>query len=280
MKSQRLPRQLSDEEKKDFIGMARTYTNNCNQHRKQREVLLASLRLLPSASDSLEDAATRFLSTVPRYYLHPVGETRKDSYPPLFHWVSEHPSHSAKFKAWINTPGLWHPDKRDQSRYYPHHHLDPSSLQLNIKANESAIVYDGKTGELVMVVLADVIRNSTILQWMSEVIGTGCKALRSIRLSDPGRMALVGYSAGSRSATCVGWTATLASGEDGREFKPSATGRSSEALRKFNIDISNVFACVWNVLKKSMPPEVIKDYEETQRIYKLPTMDADGKQAK
>ncbi|RPA71663.1 hypothetical protein BJ508DRAFT_335824 [Ascobolus immersus RN42] len=41
-----------------------------------------------------------------------------------------------------------------------------------------------------------------------------------------------------------------------------------------------MFACVWNVLKKSMPSEVIKDYEEIQRIYKLPVMDADGKQTK
>ncbi|RPA74014.1 hypothetical protein BJ508DRAFT_313263 [Ascobolus immersus RN42] len=155
-----------------------------------------------------------------------------------------------------------------------------SWTMLNIRANESTLVYDAKTGELVMVVLANVIRNLAILQWMSEVIGTGCKALRSIRLSDPGRMRLVGYSPGSRSARCVRWMSTLASGEDGREFKQSTTGRTSEALRKFNTDISNMFACVWNVLKKSMPDEVIKDYEETKRIYKLPMMDVDGKQTK
>ncbi|RPA71664.1 hypothetical protein BJ508DRAFT_335825 [Ascobolus immersus RN42] len=221
LKSKRLPRQLSEKEKKEFIDMAQTYTTNYNHHRKRRDILLDSLRLSPSPP-GIEDAATQFLSTVPRYYLHPVAVrfTRNKAYPPFLHWISKHPSHSEKFKTWINTPGLWHPDKRDQSRYYPHHQLDFKQLQLNIKADESALVYDAKTGKLVMVVLANVIKNVAILQWMSEVIGTGCKALRSIRLSDPGRMGFVGYSAGSRSATCVGWTSAPASGEEGREFKP------------------------------------------------------------
>ncbi|RPA72319.1 hypothetical protein BJ508DRAFT_217171, partial [Ascobolus immersus RN42] len=141
-------------------------------------------------------------------------------------------------------------------------------LNLDIGPNDNAIIYDLSTGELVMVILSNFVRDPAVLEWMSEVIERGCMGMRSNRLEDPGQLPNVGYTAGSRGKALLGWTSTLASGPMARSFRE---------LERFETDISNVFALFWNICKRSLPSEILDDYTNVITEAGLPRMDANGR---
>ncbi|RPA80099.1 hypothetical protein BJ508DRAFT_327764 [Ascobolus immersus RN42] len=250
-------------------GLFLALKNNVAIHRSRRADLLFSLRLSPSASSVLDN----ILSSVPVIYLKRL----KTPCPPLRHWIYEDAVHRQRYEDWLAT-NPWTPDKRIKTRHYPFYFVDPTdnNLQLDLKPSQSAKVYDADTKELIMFVLADVIAAPHILSWMTEVIERGCAALRSVRLSDPGKLVVCGYSSGSRNEACLGWSSTLATGDMAKVFRKKATGE----LDRFNCDISNVFSLTWNIFKKIAPEEVLQDYSNTVKLYDLPPMDGNGRQKK
>ena len=60
---------------------------------------------------------------------------------------------------------------------------DPSKLSLDIEADQSAVVYDVQTGELIMLVLRDFCTDPDLLSHIEGVIKQAVECRKSIRVS-------------------------------------------------------------------------------------------------
>jgi len=83
--------------------------------------------------------------------------------------------------------GKKHPDARGKScGSWPQlEKLKNSKLSLIVKVNESAIIRDADTGEVVAVVLRKFVRNDEVLEWISSVPDENVGLRRGIRVSEP-----------------------------------------------------------------------------------------------
>jgi hypothetical protein len=77
--------------------------------------------------------------------------------------------------------------------------------RLVVRANENLIVRDEDTREIVLLVMLKFCGDKDVLQWANSVVQTGISTKKSIRLDAPGRIALVGWTSGSRIRPCLMW---------------------------------------------------------------------------
>ncbi|KAJ3560557.1 hypothetical protein NP233_g10760 [Leucocoprinus birnbaumii] len=153
------------------------------------------------------------------------------------------------------------PDKRHKR--YPPMVVDERNLSLIIPHDESCIVLDPKTNEIVLIVIRNFIATSSVLEWMSEVISVACDTRKCIRMEDTGSIVQIGFSAGARSQPNFHWVRNLL-----KKFP-------KDNIEKYNKDQCAVFAFFWNLLIHQLPSEVISDFRNFMNKNLLPVMNPD-----
>lgn len=61
--------------------------------------------------------------------------------------------------------------------------IDESALELVIPADQSCVVVDSKTKEIVLIVLRDFVATKSVREWLSEVVEVACDTRKCIRVS-------------------------------------------------------------------------------------------------
>ena len=105
-------------------------------------------------------------------------------------------------------------------------------------------------GELILLVLRHFCNDRDVIDWVDEVCQVGLNLKKSVRLDDPGKIAMVGYTPGSRSSPSIMWSKNLLR-------KPTALFDSPTNLREFDFNCSSVFALMWNMMQRQLPTEVL-----------------------
>jgi hypothetical protein len=90
------------------------------------------------------------------------------------------------------------------------------------------------------------------------------------QFEDPGKLVIVGYSAGSRKAPAAfDWVKNLLS-----------TTHTPEAIQAKNVKSSSVCALVWNMMRSRVPDEVLEDFDRFMSEEGLMRMDAKSAMAR
>ncbi|KAG2081606.1 hypothetical protein BD769DRAFT_1783953 [Suillus cothurnatus] len=182
-------------------------------------------------------------------------------YPPKGYWIyTEDAAHDC-WEDWI----LY---GHQADGRIPRRHLlqiDFSSLQLVISETESCIIRDAKDSSIVAVIIRNFCNHDEVLSWANSVVCDVVQKKKSIRLEDPGVLAQIGYSAGSRLAPKFDWVKNLQS-----------TALSSEEVDELDFSSSSVFALFWNLCKVLLPQEIIDDFNEFLKANNLCRMDKEA----
>jgi hypothetical protein len=101
-------------------------------------------------------------------------------YPLARHWICETDEIDAKWHSYLYDDPRSQPDRRRPR--IPISLLDPAKLQLDIKADENALIYDRNTGELVLVVIRNFCQDRNLLVHIDEVIKQSVDCRKSIRV--------------------------------------------------------------------------------------------------
>ncbi|RPA70715.1 hypothetical protein BJ508DRAFT_336882 [Ascobolus immersus RN42] len=184
--------------------------------------------------------------------------------------ICESEAVSERWAAWVITAPL--PDEREKvgwCQYFPHCVIDESKLQLDVGLGENLVMRDRASGELIGFVYSDLVKNPQVLEWMDNVIAAGCETLKSVRKEDPGKLGMVGYAAGARNARCLNWKKSWDSGDIAGPYRCNKKG----IWDHFDRNISSVFALGSNLLVRTGPKEVVRDYKKAINKYSLPRMD-------
>lgn len=153
-------------------------------------------------------------------------------------------------------------DKR--KKRHPMMKLDEAKLKYDVKPNESVMFMNGS--RIVLLTLRNFCGDPRVVQWVDEVIKECVGVKRSVRVShsslkdrpfldlricqleDPGKLCIIGYSAGSRSAPKFDWVKNLLSRNLTEEYKT-----------RIDYEASSAFAVFWNMLRNRVPGSIIKD---------------------
>jgi hypothetical protein len=106
-------------------------------------------------------------------------------YPPVNHWMCETNAIDNKWRNYLKYDPRAQPDKRRDR--LPIFRTDPSNLSLDIGADESVIVRDADTGELIMIVLREFCTDPELLSYIEEIIKQAVQCRRSVRVSHSNR---------------------------------------------------------------------------------------------
>ena len=203
-------------------------------------------------------------------------------YPPRAHDIYEAP---ATRKIWedyrASTP---YPDPRGGRTWKPLLELDPNRLQHVVKENQSTIIKDISSHEIIGIVIRNFSNNNKkLLSWINEVIAENTGSRRSVRvgsipclalinylmvfqLEDPGKLCQIGYTSGARSSPQLGWARNLLRKKD------------DATVTRLMYECSSVFALFWNLIRNQLPKEVNKDFEGWLRDSQMVRMDTKGAQ--
>jgi hypothetical protein len=219
----------------------------CNQQTEtivDDQTLVHVLRL----DRSKEDHDTYLSGIEPRY----VTEL-KTFYPPLYEWASESMAATTHWRS------VWHYTPLKDVRHktidrYPIKQLDLSKMNV-VRVDQSFIFYDSKKpNKPVLVVLRDFVEDKEIRKAIGMMSITATIERRSDRRDDPGVMAALGKTAGSRKAKEMGMAKNLHS-----KKRRADTGQCTQD------DYRNggLLAALWNIMRKSLPEVIIADYDDT-----------------
>ncbi|KAL8729857.1 MAG: hypothetical protein Q9181_004853 [Wetmoreana brouardii] len=78
-------------------------------------------------------------------------------------------------------------------------------FKLVIKEDESCIVIDAETNELVVVAIRNLVEDAKFLEWLDDCVQAACKERSNARREDPGYGAVVGYTSGHWKKPTIGW---------------------------------------------------------------------------
>lgn len=148
--------------------------------------------------------------------------------------------------------------------------LDEKQLQLVVEPDQSIIVYDSDSGEIVAVVLRNTCGDPGVLEWVSGVIEENVGLRRNVRVSpqdcsdqqmlvgiltdellqkaDPGHVCQIGYTSGARNKPKLDWARNLL-----RKI-------SQEDLSDLNYRSSSTFALFWNMIHSRLPDQVLHSF--------------------
>jgi hypothetical protein len=177
----------------------------------------------------------------------------KTPFPPKRQWLSESPEITQLWREQL-TVGKLH-DKR-QSRY-PIVTARPNNKDWRrvVKSDEDIIVRDAESNEIVLLVMRNFCGDPEVLEWADGVVQTGVATKKSVRLDDPGKLALVGWTSGARSQPALTWAKNLL---------PAAAKELSfpEKLRQYDFNCSSVYALFWNMIRRRLPEEILVDLKK------------------
>jgi hypothetical protein len=117
-----------------------------------------------------------FFTTIKSFFL-PKLET---PYPVVKHWICESDAIDSKWRDYLQNDLRAQPDRRRPR--LPIFRMDPTKLQLDIKSDESALVYDHSTGNLILLVLRQFGNDPNLLSHIDGVIKQSVDYRRSIRV--------------------------------------------------------------------------------------------------
>ncbi|KAH9841338.1 uncharacterized protein C8Q71DRAFT_700010 [Rhodofomes roseus] len=142
---------------------------------------------------------------------------------------------------------------------------EPSRLALVVEENESVVIRDKKSGAIVMVVMRNFCNDDEVVQYADGVTQEATDMRKSGRLEDPGKLVLLGYTAGARSHPKFDWSKNLRS-----------TRHTAEFIKEHNFHLSSVFALFWNLLLSHLPDEVLEPFETYLAENQMCRMDGNG----
>lgn len=102
-------------------------------------------------------------------------------YPVRKQWICESDAIDEKWRSYLKHDPRAQPDKRRPRQ--PIFRIDSSCLSLDIGADQSAIVYDASTGELIMLVIRDFCSDPDLLSYIEGIIKQAVECRKSIRVS-------------------------------------------------------------------------------------------------
>jgi hypothetical protein len=102
-------------------------------------------------------------------------------YPPIKRWICESDTIDDKWRSYLQYDPRAQPDKRQPRK--PIFRLDPSHLSLDIGPDQSTIIYDLNTGDLIMLILRNFSAEPNLLLHIEGVIKQAVEWRRSIRVS-------------------------------------------------------------------------------------------------
>lgn len=106
----------------------------------------------------------------------------EEEYPPQDHDIYETDAAHAIWENHRKTTPF--PDKRGD--WKPFHKLNPDCLQYIVDADESVIIRDSETKEIVCMVLRNFSNNrEKLLEWVNRVIIENSEARKSVRVGAP-----------------------------------------------------------------------------------------------
>jgi hypothetical protein len=214
------------------------------QYRKRKQELVRSMGL-----DWDSSRRDQFLSAVPTLYLPQL----KTPWPPKDRWVSESNTTGPLWRAHFQEVKL-HDDRSKGARKDLIITTDESWAKI-VRADESIIVFDSKTEQIVLVVLRNFCGSQKVLDWLSTTIDDAVSIKKSIRLDDPGKIVLNGYTPGNRGAVSLMWAKNLLR-------TPTRLFESPEGLVNFDFQVSSTYALLWNMMRSKLPPAILADMDK------------------
>jgi hypothetical protein len=101
-------------------------------------------------------------------------------FPIVKHWICETDAVDHKWQDYLHNDPRAQPDRRRPR--LPIFRLDPAQLQLDINADENALVYDQSTGELLLVVIRNFCQNPDLLAHIDRIIKQSVECRKSMRV--------------------------------------------------------------------------------------------------
>jgi hypothetical protein len=145
--------------------------------------------------------------------------------------------------------------------------LDDSRLSRTIGANESVVIIDEDTKEIVAIVIRNFAKGSfpIIKKWATKLIRDTVRRRRTSQRNGKGILVLFGTSTGPRNNKIVGWVRNLAN----RWMK-------SPDRKDHDTELSSLFGLFYSLVRAQISPEIVEDFERTIRDANLPRIDFHG----
>lgn len=141
-----------------------------NRNKKLDFIHRIGLNWTPATRDSfLEGVETFLLSKL------------TTPYPVENHWMCESDVIDEKWRHYLKHDPRAQPDKRRPRQ--PIFRVDPSHLSIDIASDQSAIVYDAKTGKLIILVLRNFCSDPDLLSHIEGIIKQAVEYRKSMRVS-------------------------------------------------------------------------------------------------
>ena len=102
-------------------------------------------------------------------------------YPPMKNWICESATINDKWSDYLKFNPRAQPDRHHKRQ--PIFHIHPSHLLLNIGADQSVVVYDAATGQLILIVLQNFCSNPHLLSHIEGIIKQAVECCKTIRVS-------------------------------------------------------------------------------------------------
>ncbi|KAJ3710905.1 hypothetical protein DFJ43DRAFT_1161977 [Lentinula guzmanii] len=171
---------------------------------KQRKLSVEGVKLSKRADSSVGVNASQGRRccgcTMGKCNRRRIASTR-NSISPRDKWIIENSEIWGMWEAHITKHKQ--PDPRVRCRGL--HALDETQLQCNVAPDESVIVFDKDSGELIFAQLRNFCQVPAIVEWVDSVVKKNLSVQRNVRMEDAGSIVISGFTAGSRAKPSFDW---------------------------------------------------------------------------
>ncbi|XXG96116.1 hypothetical protein Hte_009940 [Hypoxylon texense] len=138
------------------------------------------------------------------------------------------------------------------------------SWERVIKPDESVIIRDRDTGNIVLVVIRELCPDTQILGTMATTCERLIQSRKPDRWDDPGKLVHFGYTTGSNTHPQIQLSAPM---------KGLDTSEKRRQDRRLLRQAQGMSGLLWNMLHSRLPGEIIGDFNDTILKDRLPRMD-------